>query len=84
MCGNQVCAVAGTIDGDFALGSTIDGADLFIFGGTIPFRTPLVADRTDFFVSHSFLSWRESAGRSSDFSILTNTNAPAKLPPFVK
>ena len=53
--GEQMGAIARAVDGRFALGSAIDGADFFALGWTIALGAPLIADGTDFFVGHSWL-----------------------------
>ena len=47
MRGDEVAAVGGAVDGDFALGAAADGADFFRFGGAETARLAFVADRTE-------------------------------------
>lgn len=43
---DQVRAIHGTIDGDFAVGAAADRADFFAFGRTETIRLAFLADRT--------------------------------------
>ena len=46
MRGDQVAAIHGTIDGDFAFRAATDGANLFAFGGTKPLGFSFIANWT--------------------------------------
>jgi hypothetical protein len=58
MSGEEVGAVGGAVDGDFALGATTDGADFLGLGGAETARLALLADWT----SHDEIPWRCEIG----------------------
>jgi hypothetical protein len=58
MSGDEVGAVGGAIDGDFAFGATTDRADFFGLGGTKTAGFALLADWT----SHDKFPWQCEIG----------------------
>ena len=58
MRGDQIGAIDGTIDGDFALFAAANGADFFAFGGTESLSFSLFAERAGHAKQNTLCRWK--------------------------
>src|SRR5580704_15287779 len=56
VCGEQIWAIAGAINGDFAFGSAIDCANFLAFGRAIALGAAFLANWADRFTGHPYHS----------------------------